>query len=247
MEKHTLAIISIVGSSLDVLSALYLAYDLLGGQHGPLRTLTRGVTYGVIFGIGYGLALGPIFGIASGAAHGITLAWEFSIASKNLEDRNAWRDAIASMIRGAGFGIGTAYLYGKEFGLAFGAISALSQIIAYRIGILPTIGYGPAVRPRLTWKQLLTSVNRAVGYTVAGYLSALVSQQRDRGWVIGIKAGLSIGIVTAIGIGFAPFVEWAADRVPERVMGVAGIGLILIGFAMQSTQYWVALLDIPLR
>ncbi len=42
IEKHTLALISIIGSSLDVLGALYLAYDLLGGEHGPLRTLTRG-------------------------------------------------------------------------------------------------------------------------------------------------------------------------------------------------------------
>ena len=57
--EHTLAIISIVGSSLDCLGALYLAYDLLGGEHGPLRTLTRAVTYGILFGMGYGLALGP--------------------------------------------------------------------------------------------------------------------------------------------------------------------------------------------
>ena len=71
IDKHTLALISIIGSSLDVLGALYLAYDLLGGEHGPLRTLTRAVTYGVFFGTGYGLALGPVFGVASG----VTTAW----------------------------------------------------------------------------------------------------------------------------------------------------------------------------
>jgi hypothetical protein len=58
IDKHTLALISIVGSSLDMLGALYLAYDLLGGEHGPLRTLIRGVTYGALFGAGYGLPLG---------------------------------------------------------------------------------------------------------------------------------------------------------------------------------------------
>ena len=78
VDRHTLALVSIVGSSLDVLGALYLAYDLLGGEHGPLRTLTRGVTYGALFGLGYGLALGPVFGLASGATHGLTLAWAFS-------------------------------------------------------------------------------------------------------------------------------------------------------------------------
>ena len=37
IDKHTLALISIIGSAFDVLGALYLAYDLLGGEHGPLR------------------------------------------------------------------------------------------------------------------------------------------------------------------------------------------------------------------
>src|SRR5437899_12669691 len=78
IDRHTLALISIVGSSLDVLGALYLAYDLLGGEHGPLRILTRGVTYGALFGGGYGLALRPVFGRASGVAHRITLARAFT-------------------------------------------------------------------------------------------------------------------------------------------------------------------------
>ncbi len=41
MDHHTVASISIAGSCLDVLGSLYLAYDLLGGQHGPLRLLTQ--------------------------------------------------------------------------------------------------------------------------------------------------------------------------------------------------------------
>ena len=89
MTIHTLALISIIGSSLDVLGALYLAYDLLGGEHGPLRTLTRGVTYGALFGTGYGIGLGPVFGLASGVAHGITLAWEFSRASRVDRSRDS--------------------------------------------------------------------------------------------------------------------------------------------------------------
>ena len=67
IDKHTIALISIIGCSLDLLGAMYLAYDLLGGEHGPLRTLTRTVTYGALFGIGYVLVWGPIFGLAGGA------------------------------------------------------------------------------------------------------------------------------------------------------------------------------------
>src|SRR5437763_11810853 len=110
--RHTLALVSIVGSSVDMLGALYLAYDLLGGEHGPLRTLTRGVTYGVLFGAGYGFALGPVFGLASGVAHGITLAWEFSRHSRGRPKSGFWFVTAMSAIRGAGYALGAAYLYG---------------------------------------------------------------------------------------------------------------------------------------
>src|SRR5277367_5511406 len=103
MDKHTLAIVSITGSSLDVLGALYLAYDLLGGEHGPLRTLTRAVTYGLLFGLGYGLALGTVFGLATGVTHGITLGWEFARRAKQSIESRMWRDLLSSAIRGLGF------------------------------------------------------------------------------------------------------------------------------------------------
>src|ERR1700746_3119977 len=115
IDKHTLALVSIVGSSLDVLGALYLAYDLLGGEHGPLRTLTRGVTYGALFGLGYGLALGPVFGGVSGVAHGITLGWEFSGAARGAPRPGILLDVLMSGIRGLGLGLGAAYLYGSAF------------------------------------------------------------------------------------------------------------------------------------
>ena len=42
-----------------VLGSLYLAYDLLGGQHGPLRLLTRAVTYSIIYGIDFRAGVRP--------------------------------------------------------------------------------------------------------------------------------------------------------------------------------------------
>ncbi len=247
MDRHTLALISIIGSSLDVLGAMYLAYDLLGGEHGPLRTLTRAVTYGALFGTGYGLALGPVFGLASGVAHGITLAWEFSRASRHEPKPGFWLDTAMSAIRGGGFALGASYLFGAAFGVTFGVLSTVGQALAYRIGIRPTIDYRPAARPRLTRKQLLAAANRTVGYSVTGYVSSLVAGQPEHAIGVGLKVGLALGVVTAIAGSCTPFVEWGADHVPERRMGVYGVGLILIGFALQSVQYWVALLDVSLR
>jgi hypothetical protein len=50
----------------------------------------------------------------------------------------------------------------------------------------------------------------------------------------------------AIGSMINPYIEYYADNLPERRMGVFGIGLILCGFALQSLQYWLALLDVKL-
>ena len=243
IDKHTLAIVSITGSSLDVLGTLYLAYDLFGGEHGPLRTLTRGVTYGALFGGGYGLALGPVFGLASGVTHGITLAWEFSRASRGGPKPGFWYDTAMSAIRGGGFALGAAHLYGVTFGATFGALSTVGQVLGYRAGIRPTIDYQPATRPRLTKRQFLAAVNRTVGYAAAGYIAALTAHQSAGALGVGVKTGLAIGVVTAIAGACTPFVEWIADHVPEKRMGVFGVGLILTGFALQSVQYWVALLD----
>lgn len=243
IDKHTLALVSIIGSSLDVLGALYLAYDLLGGEHGPLRTLSRAVTYGALFGAGYGLAFGPVFALAAGAAHGITLASEYSRASKHRPKPGIWYDIAMSAIRGAGFGLGLAYLYGVAFGVTFGALSTVGQVIAYRAGMRPTIDYLPAARPRLTKHQSIGVAIRTVGYAAAGYFSALIADRPANALGIGVKLGLAIGVATAIASTCMPLIEWSADRVPEKRMGVFGVGLIFVGFALQSVQYWVALLE----
>jgi hypothetical protein len=247
LDRHTLAVIGITGSSLDVLGTLYLAYDLLGGEHGPLRTLTRGVTYGALFAAGYGITLGPVFGLASGVAHGITLSWEFSRASRSEPKPGFWHDTAMCVIRGAGFGLGAAYLYGVAFGATFGLLSTVGQVLAYRIGIRPTLDYQPGTRPRMTKHQAIAAVNRTVGYAASGYVSALAAHQSAHALSVGLKTGLVIGVVVAIANACTPFIEWTADRVPEKRMGVFGVGLVLIGFALQSVQYWLALLDVSVR
>jgi hypothetical protein len=41
-----------------------------------------------------------------------------------------------------------------------------------------------------------------------------------------------------------PYIEYFADNLPERRLGVFGIWLVLSGFAMQSVQYWLAILNV---
>src|SRR5579862_1148263 len=186
VDRHTVALISIIGSSLDVLGALYLAYDLLGGEHGPLRTLTRAVTYGALFGTGYGLILGPVFGLATGVSHGISLAWEFARASRHEPRAGYWRDSAMSAIRGCGFAVGAAYYYGSLFGVLFGVLSTAGQSVAYRFGIRPDADYRPAKRLGLTRLQLLAGLNRMFGYGVGGYVCGLITGN-DHPIAVGLK------------------------------------------------------------
>jgi hypothetical protein len=41
IDHRTIAAIALTGTALNLLGGLYLAYDLFGGKHGPLRTLTE--------------------------------------------------------------------------------------------------------------------------------------------------------------------------------------------------------------
>jgi hypothetical protein len=244
MDHHTVAAISIAGTCLDVLGSLYLAYDLLGGQHGPLRLLTRAVTYSLVFGIGYSLGLGLFFGLASGVTTGITLAIEFNRAARGLNHYSLPWEALFSAIRGSGFGAGLYRILGFRFAIAFAILVTVGQVFAYSRGMRPAMDYVAARRPRLTRRQFLGTVVRTIGYIATALICSAFIRHVDHAWSFAIRVGLVTGIVTGVGATVNPYIEYFADNLPERRLGVFGIGLILCGFALQSLQYWLALLDI---
>ena len=122
-------------------------------------------------------------------------------------------------------------------------MSTAGQVFAYRIGMRPTIDYQPVARPRLTRNQGLGAINRTIGYLAAGYLSALAAGQRANSLSITLRVGLTIGLVVAVLSAFTSFIEWGSDHVPQKSMGVFGVALILVGFSLQSFQYWATLFD----
>jgi|SRR5580765_1950571 len=246
MDHHTLAAISITGTCLDVLGSLYLAYDLLGGQHGPLRVLTRAVTYSLVFGVGYGLGLGLIFGFASGIATGVTLAIELNRAARGLEHYSLPWEVLFSAIRGVGFGIGLYRTTGSGFAIAFALLVTIGQAFAYSRGMRPALDYAALRRPRITRRQFWGTVIRTFGYIATALACSAFIHHVAHAWAFAIRVGLVTGIVTGMGITVNPYIEYYADNLPERRMGVFGIGLILCGFALQSMQYWLALLDVKL-
>jgi hypothetical protein len=244
MDHHTLAAISITGSCLDVLGSLYLAYDLLGGQHGPLRLLTRAVTYSIVFGVGYGLGLGLFFGLTAGIATGVTVSIELNRAARGLHHHSLPWEAFFSAIRGLGFAAGLYTSLGVRFAIAFAALITTGQVFAYSRGMRPAIDYSSSRRPRLTKRQFWGTVVRTVGYLAAALICSILAHHVEHAWSFAIRVGLVTGLVTGVGITVNPFIEYYADKLPERRLGAFGIGLILCGFTLQSLQYWLALFDV---
>jgi hypothetical protein len=246
MDHHTVAAISITGTCLDVLGSLYLAYDLLGGQRGPLRLLTRAVTYSLVFGIGFGLGLGLFFGLASGIATGITLSLEFNRAARGRDHYSLPAEALFSAIRGFAFGAGLYRILGFGFAIAFAVLITIGQIFVYSRGMRPATDYVAARRPRLTRQQFWGTVVRTVGYILTALICSAFIRHVEHAWAFAVRVGLVTGIVTGVGITVNPYIEYYADNLPERRLGAFGIGLILCGFALQSFQYWLALFDVRL-
>ena len=246
MDHHTVAEISITGTCFDLVGSLYLAYDLLGGQHGPLRLITRAVTYSVIFGIGYGLGLGLFFGVASGVTTGITISIELNRTARGLDYYSLPWEGVFAAIRGFGFGLGLYKVVGGGFATSFAILITVGQIFAYARGMRPAIDYAASRRPRLSRRQFWGTVVRTVGYIVSALVCSAFIHHLPHPWSFAIRVGLVTGIVTAVGATFNPYIEYYADNLPERRLGAFGIILILSGFALQSFQYWLTLFDVRL-
>jgi hypothetical protein len=246
LDHHAVAVVSISGCCLDVLGSLYLAYDLLGGRHGPLRLLTRAVTYSIVFGIGYGLGLGLFFGLSAGIATGLTLAIEFNRAARGLDHYSLPWEVLFSAIRGASFGIGLYPSVGFRFATAFAFLLTVGQVIAYSRGMRPALDYAANRHPRITHRQFWGTVVRTIGNLTAALVCSALVHHVDNPWSLAVRVGLVTGLVTGIGITVNPYIEYYADNLPERRLGVFGIGLILCGFVLQSFQYWLALFDVHL-
>ncbi len=244
MDHHTVAAISIAGSCLDVLGSLYLAYDLLGGPHGPLRLLTRAVTYSILFGLGYGLGLGLLFGVASGLTLGITVSLEMNRASRRKDHYPLTWEALFSAIRAAAFGAALYPQVGARFAILYGVLVTGGQIGAYLQGVRPSMRYFTSDRPHLTRVLVLATLLRSVGYIVAALICSAVFRHID--WRFAARLGIVTGVVTGFGMALSPHIEYYADNIPQRRMGVVGVVLMFCGFALQSFQYWIAIFDVHL-
>ena len=244
VDHRTVAVIALSGTALNLLGGLYLAYDLFGGKHGPLRTLTRAVTYGVLFFLGYTVFLPISFAVLAALGTGGTLGVEFASAARGTRQTRV-AEALSSVTRSACYGLGCWLLFGWRFAVCFSVLTAAGQIVAYRMGFTPAMG----LDARRQWrKHLLGVANRTIGYAVAGFVSALVAQEQNRtAMLFGVGMGVTLGAISASIVVIGPIIERWADGLPARRLGVFGTFLIFSGFLLESIEHWLVLFDMPIR
>ncbi|MDQ2716043.1 MAG: hypothetical protein M3Z08_14140 [Chloroflexota bacterium] len=260
IDRHVIAGISIAGTVCDVMGGLYLAYDLLGGNNGPLRTLTRVVTYTLIFCVGYGLPFGLLFGplkgielaLVVGVGLGGILGLEYTHvtldrAQNQQHAYDQWLPFLFGFLRGAVFGLAGGLLIEPLFGLLFGLLSGIGLITVYAFRLSPSDAYQPHVKPRLRPHELIASAMRGSSTALAGIIAALLTHGGSGALGFGLTFGLVAGTVSAIVSIFSPFVEWWADHLPTRRLGAFGTMILLLGLILQSIQYWVVLLNIGVQ
>jgi MFS family permease len=111
----------------------------------------------------------------------------------------------------------------------------------------PSDEYQALAKPHLTSRKLLGTFLRGGAIGIAGILAGTLTRQGLRGPLFGLEVGFVVAAAGAIVATLSPFIEWWADRLPERRLGIFGATLVFAGFALRSLQYWAVLLNIPIR
>ena len=241
MRHDLIPILSLVGVVLDALGGLYLAYDLLGGQRGPLRTITKSISYGALFAICYALPLGIWFGLAGLLVSGPALSLE--IERRHARAAHPFAAAVVfGIARAISFGVAGWLSRDAEFGIYFGIFSAVGLVVAYLIIGPP----GASISERSSFIAIRRGIARGASIGLAAILSGALHREAHA-LSYGIEVGLVTGVASGVLVSFAPAIELWVDNLPAYRLGAYGAILVLIGSAFQTFQYVFPIMGLSMK
>lgn len=232
--------ITLTGMTMDLIGGLYLAYDLLGGDKGPLSTLTRIVTYSLLLVVLLSLPMGLKFGLPAGLGLGIALGL-------HLERIGRGQGETAKFLFGVGLlratGIYLAALWDGTPGLAACAFPLVfaGSIILPKLKLSPAYFYEAGKKPTFGWRKFFLACVMGCLAAGAGAIAALI-QHDSRMLVMVVKPALTIAMAMMVITTVTPLIEWYADNIPGKTMGYLGTTLFVLGFAVQSIPSLVTVL-----
>lgn len=242
MDDHLSALLTIIGMTCDVMGGLYLAYDLLGGENGPLARLTKVLNYSVLMTLLFVTTMGLKFSLIVGFAFGTALGLHFDRAGRNIPDSNKFL-LFTAVLRGVAIAVAVALKENYLLGLVMGAIVFAMSMTLPRFKISPVLLYQSGKKPQLNLKQLgIAAVLMlvAVGSGLAG-ASIVHGDSQSVGFVI--KFGLTFGFAILIITSISPLIEWYSDNLPPQSFGTAGIILFITGFVIQAIPSFATIFD----
>jgi hypothetical protein len=232
LDSYTSAMISMTGMTFDSVGGLYLAYDLLGGERGPLSKITRIVTYSVLavffYSFAFNLKFALICGIGLGSIFGLQLDWIG--AGKTVSQRMMVALSFARMVIVT---VGLSLLVPLVVACIVGAGVFVGSAFSQRLKVSPEYWYEASRKPSFNIRRLGIGLIMGCGMAALVYLGETMCGDKN-GSAMAWHLGLTVGVGTAMIASVSPFVEWYADNVPPKAMGYIGAVMFMIGFFIQS-------------
>jgi len=243
MDDHVAAIITVIGMTCDVMGGLYLAYDLLGGENGPLARLTKIVNYSVLLVLLFLPTMGLKFALIVGISFGTALGLNFDRAGKGIPDTNKFLLGTA-VLRGSAITGAVALKENYTLGLTMGVLVFIMSMVLPRFKISPTMLYNSGKKPQLTLKQVLIALSLMACAIGSGLIGASIAHGSAQTVTFVIKFGVTFGFAIFVVSTVSPVIEWYSDNLPPQTFGTAGVMLFIIGFLIQAIPSVATIFDV---
>lgn len=227
----------------DVMGGLYLAYDLLGGENGPLARLTKIVNYSVLLVLLFLTTMGFKFALIVGIAFGTALGLHFDRAGRNIPDTNRFLLGTA-ILRGVAIAIAVWLKENYILGLVMGVLVFGMSMILPKFKVSPTALYKSGKRPQLSWKQVAIALILMGIAISSGLVGASIAHSDARTIGFVFKFGLTFGFAIFVISIVSPLIEWYSDNLPPQTFGTAGVMLFIIGFLIQAIPSIATIFDV---
>jgi hypothetical protein len=254
--RRLTAVFTYILLPLIVSLAGYLALYLVITTYSPdvASSIGHNTLLGGLLGLGLGIGFGAGLGYALNAHH----QFRYKYRTRWQRVRNGALVGLEIGIFGCGFYVLAAFAAQRHPPF----LNALLEAAAYSIvnGFIATTLIARLLVRRLPKAEegRIPNLDKegAIVGLLAGYILGLVNGvgywvAYHPGLVSGVLNALAGAVVGGIGggmfLGYIQHIEWRVANLPERRLGLFGSFLIFVGFAMESTQYLVPLLNIKVR
>ncbi|MDX2104981.1 MAG: hypothetical protein SFY67_01135 [Candidatus Melainabacteria bacterium] len=242
MEPHFSAQLTLLGMACDVVGGIYLAYDLLGGEKGPLNTFFRLVNYSLLAVLIFCISLGPKFALPAGIGIGCAFGLHLENASRSNKDSFLFLLKLG-LIRALGIGTGVWVNGFPKMAWLMAVIVIVMSLVLPRMGISPALVYQSEKKPQLKKQQLLIACVLGGVAMITAFIGAAFTGQ-SMVFQFAIRMGLTFACTTLIVTTLSPIIEWYADNLPPKTFGFIGAILFVVGFSIQALPSVAVMYDI---